>query len=123
MVAVFRDARTTVFYTVTTSSTGCMAERRASTTSSSSVRHHHLVHEGGWSIARNEVGEWTFADPAGKAVRASEASQAWTGTILTWLQEWADEHGLDLGPAANEPLWDGTRPDYDLAVAGLMAGA
>jgi hypothetical protein len=87
------------------------------------TRHHHLVHEGGWSIERNEVGEWKFVDPAGKAVRASEASQAWTGNILTWLQEWADEHGLDLSPDSNEPLWDGTRPDYDLAVAGLMAGA
>ena len=86
------------------------------------TRHHHLVHEGGWSIERNEAGEWKFVDPAGKAVRPSEASQAWTGKILTWLQEWADEHDLDLGPDANEPLWDGTRPDYDLAVAGLMAG-
>jgi hypothetical protein len=31
------------------------------------------------------------------------------------------ERGLDLGPDANLPLWDGTRPDYDLAVAGLLA--
>lgn len=40
---------------------------------------------------------------------------------LTWLQEWAEERGLDLGPDANLPLWDGTRPDYDLAAAGFMA--
>jgi len=44
------------------------------------------------------------------------------GAPLTWLQEWADERGLDLGPDANLPLWDGTRPDYDLAVAGLLRG-
>jgi Domain of unknown function (DUF222) len=90
------------------------------------TRHHHLVHEGGWSIRheieRDEVGEWMFVDPKGKLL-ASEAPQAWTGNILTWLQEWSDEHGLDLGPDANEPLWDGTRPDYDMAVGGLLAGA
>jgi hypothetical protein len=43
------------------------------------------------------------------------------GDILTWLQEWADEQGLDLGPDVNEPLWDGTRPDYDYAVSALLA--
>jgi hypothetical protein len=43
------------------------------------------------------------------------------GNILTWLQEWADEQGLDLGPDANEPLWDGTRLDYDYAVSALLA--
>lgn len=85
------------------------------------TRHHHLVHEGGWSVVRDDAGEWIFADPKGK-VLASEAPQAWTGNILTWLQEWADEHSLDLGPDANEPLWDGTRPDYDMAVGALLAG-
>jgi hypothetical protein len=75
-----------------------------------------------WRLKRLcSAGEWTFADPKGK-VLASEAPQAWSGNILTWLQEWADEHGLDLGSDANEPLWDGTRPDYDLAVGALLAG-
>jgi hypothetical protein len=40
---------------------------------------------------------------------------------LVWLNEWADERGLDLGPDANEPLWDGTRPDYDYAMSALLA--
>jgi hypothetical protein len=84
------------------------------------TRHHHLVHEGGWSIKRDEVGGWVFADAQGKAL-ARAAGQAWTGDILAWLQEWSEEHGLDLGPDANEPMWDGTRPDYDWAVAGLLA--
>jgi hypothetical protein len=85
------------------------------------TRHHHLVHEGGWSMKRDEAGGWVFSDAKGKAL-ASAAGQAWTGDILAWLQEWSEEHGLDLGPDANEPLWDGTRPDYDLAVARLLAG-
>ena len=39
---------------------------------------------------------------------------------LVWMREWADERGLDLGPDVNMPQWDGTKPDYDLAVSGLL---
>lgn len=48
--------------------------------------------------------EINLLPPEVEAARASEASQAWTGNILTWLQEWTDEHCLDLGPDTNEPL-------------------
>jgi len=82
-------------------------------------RHHHLVHEGGWSVVRGEAGDWTFVAPGGKPL-GFESQPAWQGEILTWLQEWSDDHGLDLGPDANLPLWDGTRPDYDLAVGALV---
>jgi hypothetical protein len=58
--------------------------------------------------------------PDGKRL-AAKAEFTVTGDTLAWLQEWAEERGLDLGPDANLPLWDGTRPDYDLAVAGLLA--
>jgi hypothetical protein len=81
--------------------------------------HHHLVHEGGWFVERDEPGAWLFVAPDGSHVEAA-VRPAITGDTLTWLQEWADERGLDLGPDANLPLWDGTRPDYDLAVAGLL---
>jgi hypothetical protein len=84
------------------------------------THHHHLVHEGGWSVARDDRGEWLFAAPNGESTSAPRPPLA--GNALTWLQEWADEHGLDLGKNANMPLWDGTRPDYDLAVSGLLTG-
>jgi hypothetical protein len=83
--------------------------------------HHHLVHEGGWSVVRREDGEVRFASPAGERLEPVPGRDASEDT-LTWLQEWAEDRGLDLGPDANLPLWDGTRPDYDLAVSGLMAG-
>jgi hypothetical protein len=82
--------------------------------------HHHLVHEGGWTVARDARGQLVFTAPSGKA-QAAEPPSEWVDDILTWLREWSDEHGLDLGPDANLPLWDGTRPDYDLAVSGLLA--
>ncbi len=83
--------------------------------------HHHMVHEGGWSVARGADGEFVFTSPAGKSLD-KEPPREWAGDILTWLAEWADDRGLDLGPDTNLPLWDGTRPDYDLAVSGLLAG-
>jgi hypothetical protein len=86
------------------------------------TRHHRLVHEGGWSIERDATGEWGFWSPAG-ALLPAEPPRAVTGDTLAWLQDLAVERGLDLGPDANLPLWDGTRPDYDVAVAGLLAGA
>ena len=83
--------------------------------------HHGLVHEGGWSVERDEEGRFSFVAPTGKSASA-ETRAAWQGSIVTWLQEWAEEHGLELGPERNEPLWDGSALDYDDAVSGLMAG-
>jgi len=83
--------------------------------------HHHLVHEGGWSLARTAEGDLCLRAPDGKQLPAVPARQA-SEDALTFLHEWADERGLHLGADTNTPLWDGTRPDYDWAVAAL-AGA
>ena len=82
--------------------------------------HHRLVHEGGWTIARDDDGELAFTSPAGQGF-SHEPPREWVDNILAWLREWADDHGLDLGPDTNIPLWDGTRPDYDWAVSALLA--
>jgi hypothetical protein len=37
---------------------------------------------------------------------------------LAWMREWADER--NLGPHVNFPAWDGAKPDYNLAVSGLL---
>ena len=83
--------------------------------------HHRLIHEGGWTIDRDADGNWIFVAPTGVSV-ANPQSQAWEGNIRTWLEEWAEKHSLDLGPETNEPMWDGTPVDYDLAVGLLAAG-
>jgi hypothetical protein len=84
------------------------------------THHHQMVHEGGWSVERSGQGAWRFVSPSGERVEAAVHTEI-VGDTLTWLQEWATERGLDLSPDANLPLWDGTRPDYELTVAGLMA--
>jgi len=83
--------------------------------------HHHLVHEGGWKVERGEDGELAFTSPAGNPL-PSEPSREWVENIQTWLQEWADDHEVALDADSNLPLWDGTTPDYELAVSGLLAG-
>ena len=82
--------------------------------------HHHLVHEGDWSIERMSDGELLFRAPDGRempAVPAREVSE----DALVFLQEWAEERGMDIGADTNMPLWDGTRMDYDWAVAVLTS--
>jgi hypothetical protein len=86
------------------------------------TRHHHLVHEGGWSVARTADGELRFRAPDGKEVLAVPAREASEDAVV-FLREWAEERGLDIGAETNVPLWDGTRPDYDWAVAALVSGA
>jgi hypothetical protein len=39
---------------------------------------------------------------------------------VEWLREWAEENHLHLGPETNMPQWDGTRPDYEMAVSALL---
>jgi hypothetical protein len=81
--------------------------------------HHHLVHEGGWSVERTADGDLCFRAPDGGALPAVPARQA-SEDALVFLHEWAKDRGLDIGADANMPLWDGTRPEYDWAVAALV---
>ena len=83
------------------------------------THHHHLVHEGGWSVEQTPDGELRFRAPDGREVPAVPAREA-SEDALTLLHEWSEEQGLDLGADTNTPLWDGTRPDYDWAVAALV---
>jgi hypothetical protein len=82
--------------------------------------HHHLVHEGGWTIIRGEDGELVFRSPAGRD-QAHEPPRERVGEISTWLEAWAAAHGVEPGSDTNMPLWDGTTPDYAVAVDALLA--
>ena len=81
--------------------------------------HHRLVHEGGWTISRGADGALLFHPPRGKPLAQNPPREP-VDDALVWMHEWAEERGLDLGPDVNMPEWDGSRPDYALAVSGLL---
>jgi hypothetical protein len=81
--------------------------------------HHYLVHEGGWTMSRGADGGFLFHSPRGKALAQSPPPQP-VDDILAWMRQWADERDLDLGPGVNMPQWDGTKPDYELALSCLL---
>ena len=83
--------------------------------------HHRLVHEGGWSISRGADGQLLFHSPWGPPIAQNPPREA-VEDADGWMRAWAEEQGLELGPEVNMPEWDGSRPDYDLAVSWLLEG-
>ncbi len=81
--------------------------------------HHRMVHEGGWTVARDADGELVFTSPAGRGLPAAPPRER-VGDNVTWLGEWADAHGVHPGPDTNMPRWDGHAPDYNCAVGALL---
>jgi hypothetical protein len=81
--------------------------------------HHHLLHEGGWTISRDAEGSFVFHSPSGLAF-AQNPRRERVEDIEGWMRAWADEHSLELGPEVNMPLWDGSKPDYDMAIGWLL---
>ena len=81
--------------------------------------HHKRVHEGGWTIARGADGKLIFTSPAGRGLPIKPPRER-VGDIITWLGEWTDAHGVDVGPDTNMPRWDGHTPDYNCAVGSLL---
>jgi hypothetical protein len=67
-------------------------------------------------------GELCFLAPDGRTLPAVPVQDV-CENALVFLQEWAEKCGLHIGEDTNMPLWDGTRPDYDWAVAALASDA
>jgi hypothetical protein len=85
-------------------------------------RHHCMVHEGGWTITTGADGKFLFQSPSGKRLARNPLPEP-VDDGVAWMRGWADERELDLGPEVNFPEWDGVKPDYKLAVEGLLAAA
>jgi len=77
------------------------------------------VHEGGWRISGAADGSFLFHPPRGSPFTAAPPREHVVDTV-GWLRNWAEEKDLHLGPETNMPRWDGKRPDYELAVSGLL---
>ena len=52
--------------------------------------------------------------------RLTPVSGDFTEAEILQLRDWAEENDLHLGPETNMPRWDGTSPDYELAVSVLL---
>jgi len=65
-------------------------------------------------------GAFLFHSPTGKLLAAVPPREHMEN-ILAWPREWAEENDLDIGPEVNLPQWDGSKPDYDIAVSGLLS--
>lgn len=77
-------------------------------------RHHHrLVHDRGYRIRAGSHGRLEFTRPDGRRIPAAPPTGPTDAGDLT-----AAHPGI--GPDALLPTWDGTPPDYDLAVAILL---
>jgi hypothetical protein len=81
--------------------------------------HHHLVHEGGWRVSAAADRSFLFHPPGGNPLAAVPPREH-IGSGVGWLHNWAEENDLHLGPETNMPRWDGTNPDYEIAVSGLL---
>jgi len=82
--------------------------------------HHHMLHEGGWKITRGKDGELVLSSPAGRRLDPVPPRES-VGDIPIWLEERAAAHGVEAGSDTNMPRWDGTAPDYVMAVDALVA--
>ena len=78
-----------------------------------------MVHEGGWTISKGADGELLFHTPSGELLARNPQPEP-VDDAVGWMREWADEQGLELSSETNYPLWDGSRPDYDLAISGVL---
>jgi len=93
------------------------------------------VHEGGWTVTRaagsgtvsdtagvdaGTGGGFLFHSPSGATLEPIPAPPEPVVHDVDWIREWAQEHGIELGPETNFPQWDGSRPDYTTALDCLL---
>ena len=77
------------------------------------------MHEGGWRITAAADKTFQFHPPGGNPLSTIPPREH-VGSAVAWLRTWAEENDLCIGPETNMPQWDGTSPDYKLAVSVLL---
>lgn len=75
--------------------------------------HHRLVHEGGFTIATEPDGKYTFLHRGGWEIETAPLAVA-TSPIAELKQ------GLDIGPQTITSPWKGERCDYGVGVEVLL---
>ncbi len=82
--------------------------------------HHHLVHEGGWAVSPNGDGSFAFESAAGYVSAPLPPQEAVAEDAWVWLEQWANDHGLAIGPKTNAPKWDGKPIQHSNVVEWLL---
>ncbi len=77
--------------------------------------HHRLVHEGGWSIARTERGDYEATNPAGVTIGAEVEPAPAHGSAESANRG----HGVPIDASTAVPQWGGETLDLGWAVTSL----
>ena len=76
------------------------------------------MHEYGYAVERGDDGRFVFRDPGGAVIPAAGAPRAAVYDVRQRMAQRLDELGITA--TINLPRWDGTAPDYGLAVDVLV---
>ncbi len=82
-------------------------------------RHHRAVHEEGFRITLDAMGDVEFMRPDGRPFPAAPPPPLWTGAPLTPVTEKLDQEGVEVDSQTATPAWRGERVDIGWAV-GLL---
>jgi len=85
-------------------------------------RHHRLVHEGGYRVEASHRGGFIFHSPDGRALESAPPLPDVRGSNITELEvERANRRlGLHIDESTCLTDWEGSQPDYNYIVGGLM---
>ena len=82
-------------------------------------RHHRVVHEEGFRITLDAVGEVEFLRPDGRPFPAAPPPPLWTGAPLAPVTERLDQEGVTIDAQTATPAWKGERMDINWVVDSL----
>ena len=79
-------------------------------------RHHRAVHEEGFRVTIDTVGDVRFAHPDGRPLEEAPPAPAWTGPALKPTDDGLAAAGIEIGADTATPSWGGERLDLDWAM-------
>ena len=81
-------------------------------------RHHRLVHEGGFGLILNRLGQVEFTRPDGEVLPQAPQPRS-RGNVLE-IKRTHVRTGLNITPRTSVPRWHGEKLDHELAVLALL---
>ena len=82
-------------------------------------RHHRAVHEEGFRVTIDVVGDVQFLGPDGRPLPEAPPAPVWTGPALQPTNDGLAAAGIEIGADTATPSWRGERLDLDYAMRVL----